>query len=269
MSQAALNVRPRNGAVKEKGPRQTYGAQAGGVVFLLLVIAAMFWCGWNVYAWMQDPHRMPLSRLVITGERHYTQDDDVRQMILALGEPGTFVTQDVNVIRQQIMRLPWVKQVSVRKQWPDVLKIHLVEYVPFARWNAGQLIDREGNIFSVPTSRLGSQPLPQLSGPDESVKAVLEGYQKMAQLLADHHLTLQQAVMTARHAWRLTLNDGVRVELGRQASMARLQRFIKLWPILSQQAQKEGKRIDYLDVRYDSGAAVGWTPVTDRTVSQQ
>ncbi|STM08208.1 cell division protein FtsQ [Escherichia coli] len=43
--------------------------------------------------------------------------------ILALGEPGTFMTQDVNIIQTQIeQRLPWIKQVSVRKQWPDELK---------------------------------------------------------------------------------------------------------------------------------------------------
>ena len=44
------------------------------------------------------------------------------------------MTQDVNIIQQQIERMPWIRQVTVRKQWPDELKIHLVEYVPFTRW---------------------------------------------------------------------------------------------------------------------------------------
>ena len=46
--------------------------------------------------WMEDAQRLPLSKLVLTGERHYTRNDDIRQSILALGEPGTFMTQDVN-----------------------------------------------------------------------------------------------------------------------------------------------------------------------------
>ncbi len=30
------------------------------------------------------------------------------------------MTQDVNIIQSQIERLPcWIKQASVRKQWPD------------------------------------------------------------------------------------------------------------------------------------------------------
>ncbi len=58
------------------------------------------------------------------------------------------MTRDVNIIQTQIeQRLPWIKQVSVRKQWPDELKIHLVEYVPIARWNDQHMVDAEGNTF--------------------------------------------------------------------------------------------------------------------------
>ena len=31
----------------------------------------------------------------------------------------------------------------MRKQWPDELKIHLVEYVPVARWNDLHMVDAE------------------------------------------------------------------------------------------------------------------------------
>ena len=78
------------------------------------------------------------------------------------------MTQDVDVIQQQIERLPWIKQASVRKQWPDELKIHLVEYVPVARWNDLHMVDAEGKAFSVPAERAGKQKLPLLYGPEGS-----------------------------------------------------------------------------------------------------
>lgn len=54
------------------------------------------------------------SVLVLTGERHYTRNDDIRQSTV-LGEPGTFMTQDVNIIQTGAeQRSPWIKQVSVR-----------------------------------------------------------------------------------------------------------------------------------------------------------
>lgn len=94
-----------------------------------------------VLNWMKDADRLPMSKLVLTGERHYTTNDNVRKAVLSLGTPGTFMKLDVNEVQQQLERIPWLRQVTVRKQWPDELKIHLVEYVPYARWNDSQMVD--------------------------------------------------------------------------------------------------------------------------------
>jgi cell division protein FtsQ len=209
---------------------------------------------------MEDAQRLPLSKLVVTGERHYTRNDDIRQSILALGPPGTFMTQDVNIIQQQIERLPWIKQASVRKQWPDELKIHLVEYVPIARWNDQHMIDAQGIAFSVPAERAVKQTLPMLSGPEGSEGEVLQGYRAMGDVLAKDKFTLKEAAMTARRSWQLTLNNGIKLNLGRGDTMKRLSRFVELYPVLQQQEQADNKRISYVDLRYDSGAAVGWQP---------
>ena len=257
MSQAALNARDREA---DNSPRRSNGTQLAGMIFLLMVLGTILWSGWVVVGWMQDASRLPLSRLVLTGERHFTTNDDVRQAILALGAPGTFMTQDVDIIQQQIERLPWIKQASVRKQWPDELKIHLVEYVPVAHWNDLHMVDAEGKSFTIPAQRLGNQKLPLLYGPEGSEQDVLEGYRAMNDVLAANKYQLKMASMTARHSWQLALDNDVRLELGRDDRMGRLQRFIGLYPVLLQQAQTENKRVSYVDLRYDSGASVGWAP---------
>lgn len=258
MSQAALNTRNRQ--EESTSTRRSNGGRLAGIIFLSAVLFTVFIGGWIVVGWMEDAQRLPLSKLVVTGERHYTRNDDIRQTILALGPPGTFMTQDVNIIQQQIERLPWIKQASVRKQWPDELKIHLVEYVPIARWNDQHMVDAEGNSFSVPADRTGKQTLPILSGPEGSEGEVLQGYRAMGEVLAKDKFTLKEAAMTARRSWQLTLNNGIRLNLGRGDTMKRLSRFVELYPILQQQGLADGKLVSYVDLRYDSGAAVGWQP---------
>ena len=194
------------------------------------------------------------------GKTHYTTNDDIRQAILSLGAPGTFMSQDVNVIQQQIERLPWIKQVSVRKQWPDELKIHLVEYVPVARWNDLHMVDAEGKSFSVPANHIGKETLPLLYGPEGNEQDVLDGYRQMSAVLAASKFSVKAASMTARHSRQLVTGDDVRIELGRSDNMKRLKRFIELWPVIQQQATADNKRVSYVDLRYDSGAAVGWAP---------
>ncbi|EKM0372598.1 cell division protein FtsQ [Cronobacter turicensis] len=267
MSQAALNTknRPEENTVS----RRNNGTRLAGIVFLLAVVLTVIFGGWMVLGWMEDAQRLPLSKLVVTGERHYTRNDDIRQSILALGAPGTFMTQDVNIIQNQIERLPWIKQASVRKQWPDELKIHLVEYVPIARWNDQHMIDTDGTAFSVPSGRASKQVLPLLYGPEGSENEVLQGYRSMGQVLAKDKFTLKEAAMTARRSWQVTLSNNIKLNLGRDDTMKRLERFVELYPVLQQQAQTDNKRISYVDLRYDSGAAVGWEPAPTEEINQQ
>ncbi|MFG1173758.1 cell division protein FtsQ [Erwiniaceae bacterium CAU 1747] len=260
MSQAALNVRNRDAKQDKARTGRSNGSRLAGILFLLMVIGTMLAGGFMVLKWMNDASRLPLSKLVVTGQTHYTRNDDIRQAILSLGEPGTFMSQDVDIIQQQIERLPWIQQVSVRKQWPDELKIHLVEYVPFARWNDVHMVDAEGKSFSVPASHQDKEVLPLLYGPEGSETEVLTGYRQMRDVLAASKFKLKAASMTARRSWQLVLDDDTRLELGRNEDMKRLKRFIDLYPTLQQQGQAENKRISYVDLRYDSGAAVGWTP---------
>ncbi len=258
MSQAAINIRNRE--TEDDANRRSNGGQLAGLLFLMMVLAIMVWSGWMVVGWMKDVHRLPLSRLVVTGHRYYTTNDDIRQAILSLGAPGTFMTQDVNVIQQQIERLPWIKQASVRKQWPDELKIHLVEYVPVARWNDLHMLDAGGKVFSVPAERMGNQAMPMLYGPEGGEQDVLAGYHAMNDVMVANKFQLKTVSMSARHSWQLTLADDTRLELGRDDRTQRLQRFIGIYPVLLQQARTDNKRISYVDLRYDAGVAVGWAP---------
>ncbi len=268
MSQAALNTRNRQ-EEEIASSRGSNGTRLAGIIFLCAVLLTMFISGWMVVGWMEDAQRLPLSKLVLTGDRHYTRNDDIRQSVLALGAPGTFMTQDVNIIQQQIERLPWIKQASVRKQWPDELKIHLVEYVPIARWNDQHMIDAQGNAFSVPAERTSKQVLPMLYGPEGSESEVLQGFDSMGAVLAKDKFMLKEAAMTARRSWVLTLNDGIKLNLGRSDTLERLNRFVELYPVLLKQAQTDNKRISYVDLRYDSGAAVGWVALPAEEINQQ
>ncbi|NIG62621.1 MAG: cell division protein FtsQ [Serratia symbiotica] len=258
MPQFALNARDRKVG---SNSRRSNGTQLAEIIFLLIVLGTSIWSGWLMIRWMKNASHQPLSRLVVTGERDHTTNDDIRQAILELGAPESFMTLDVYVIQKQIERLPWIKQVSVRKQWPDELKIHLVEYVPVARWNDLHRVDADGTSFSEPRDWVGKKTLPLLYGPEGCEKEVLEGYRAMSSMLAASKYTLKMVAMSARHSWQLALDNNSRLELGRNERTGRLQRFIDLYPLLQQQAQAESKRVSYVDLRYEYGASVGWVPL--------
>lgn len=257
MSQAARNSRDLSDT-DDDNTRPSNGTYLAGMIFFLMVLGTIIWSGWMILNWMKDADRLPISKLVLSGERTYTTNEDIRKAILSLGPPGTFMTMNVNEVQQQLETIPWLRQVTVRKQWPNELKIHLVEYVPYARWNDTYMLDPKGRVFSLPVELTAKNKYPLLYGAQGSEKDVLEGYQAMAKQLAASQLTLKSASMSPRHAWQLVLDNDTRIELGRLDPKGRINRFTELYPILLQQ---QDKRVDYVDLRYDSGAAVGWAPL--------
>jgi len=232
--------------------------QLARIIFLLMILVTLLWMIWIIISCTKDKRHLPLSKLTVTGERYFTTNDDIRKVFLALEIPTFFMKQDINVFQQHIERLPWIKQGSVRKQWPNKLRIHLVEHVPVARWNDLYLLSSEGKPFFVPLERIRDQKLILLYGSEGSEYDVLNGYQTINKVLSTSKFKIKKVIMSARHSWQLTLDNDVRLELGRDDLIRRLKRFVELYQLIKKEPDKQ---LNYIDLRYDSGAAVGWSPI--------
>ncbi|MBV7262006.1 cell division protein FtsQ/DivIB [Photobacterium sp. WH77] len=229
-------------------------SQWRGLSFLVLVITAMAWLFVAVVHWMTDANRLPLSQLIIQGELHHLTTDQVRQGILEMGSLGSFMLQDVDELQHALESLPWVAQASVRKQWPDTVKVYLVEHQPAAVWNDKYLVNLQGQVFHAPSSDVSGEPMVTLEGPDGSSEEMLKTWREMQPELQRGGLEIVRLSLNERRSWRIWLSNGIRLELGREARIERIKRFLWLYPDLEQQ----GKAVDYVDLRYDTGVAVGW-----------
>lgn len=254
MTQAARNSRC-------DGVQHTTGSQLSGLIFLIVVLCAIGWSSYIVVDWMKNSNYVPLSKLVITGDRQFTSNDDLRQVILEQGELQTFITQDVDQLQQDIRtKLPWIKQVSIRKHWPDELSIHVVEYQPYAYWNEQAFVDQYAQAFQLPQERLQTKQFPFFYGSEGQEQTVLDNYREVNTMLAKIDTKLRSISLNDRHSWTLILDNGIKLELGQQDKILRLKRFITLYPLLIEQTPVN-QQINYVDMRYKSGAAVGYAPI--------
>ncbi|WP_375057154.1 cell division protein FtsQ/DivIB [Zobellella sp. DQSA1] len=222
----------------------------GGLAFFLTVLSALLWGLWLLVMWMTAANQMPVNSLLIQGEHRYLSRDQVRESVLELPEVGNFFALEVDRVQQQLLSLPWVYQASVRKQWPDTLRVYIVEQPVAALWNQDAMVNAHGEIFEADHGEL---ELVSLSGPDEDAARVLEEYRALQRFLQPRGYNLARVHLTPRRSWELTLSNGLRLLLGRDDIEARLQRFIDVYPGIA-----ERERVAYLDLRYDTGLAVGW-----------
>ncbi|GAA5194322.1 cell division protein FtsQ/DivIB [Ferrimonas gelatinilytica] len=224
----------------------------GGLLFLLMVLAILVLGARWLTAFAANADRLPVEELALIGERRFTADEEVREAVREL-EQWSLFTADVAQIREALTALPWVDRAAVRREWPNRLRVYLVEQVPVARWHNGDWLNDRAEPFAAPP-RPDLSHLPLLAGPDGSAEKVWQMWQQLSELLALNGLTGQALQLNHRHAWTLRLDSGIELALGREDTLARAQRFIDLWPRLEQ----EGKPVQRVDLRYDTGLAVRW-----------
>ncbi|WP_300175389.1 cell division protein FtsQ/DivIB [uncultured Aliivibrio sp.] len=227
-----------------------------GALFLSLVVMISLWLVISTISWMTDEDRLPLSHIIIQGQLKHITTDDIREAIDSMDSIGTFMTQDVNKLQDALLSLPWIAQVSVRKQWPETIKVFVVENQPEATWNNRVIVNPDGVVFNAPMSDL-LEPKPALFGPETSSKEVLNFWHQLQNQFAPLNITVHSVALTDRLSWQVVLDNGIRLELGRDAREERVDRFVALY----KQLESKKNSIDYIDLRYDTGAAVGWKSV--------
>jgi cell division protein FtsQ len=213
-------------------------------LFALAVLLAVFGTGWYVV-------HMPafaLRELTLVGDTGNVTRAQV-ETIVKNELQGTFFTLNLPRLRVAFVKLPWVREVSLRRRWPAKLEVSIVEHVPLARWGNAALVNTHGEVFAAAYDG----KLPIFVGPSGTSKEIAIQYDFFRRQLALIDAKPVMVQMTPRRAWQVKLENGPTLELGREDIEARLARYIQ---VHTRSVAALKRRIDYVDLRYANGFAV-------------
>lgn len=232
-----------------------------GALVAFSVLAVLYGAG---HFLVHRPELLPIHRVRLAATPQRLGVDAVREVVRREVR-GNFFTVDIERLRQALQKLPWVRNVSIRRSFPDGLAVEFEEHQPLARWNGAALVNTLGEVFVAETE----QPLPEFAGIPGSSGEMAVQYEKFSQQLKPLDLQVRQLALSARHAWQLQLDNGMVVELGRDELQQRLARFVTVYPYslgaMRAEAPKSGKQgaaapqtlqVQYVDMRYRNGFAV-------------
>jgi cell division protein FtsQ len=140
---------------------------------------------------------------------------DPKDIFAALGfAPGQSIfAVNMQAARRHLLALEWVADAEVRRQYPDLVSVSIVERKPFAMWETPQgtyVVERSGRAIGLFDP--GSFPhLPVLLG-----EGATQGAAGLVDAVLAHRATAARVVGYARisdRRWNLLLNDGVVVKL--------------------------------------------------------
>lgn len=171
----------------------------------------------------------------------------------------SFFATDLAEVKAALEQRPWVESAAVRRVWPDRLAVEIREKKPLAYWNDDQLVSRAGELFA-PANRDVAGRLPQLAGPNDRVRDVIDMARQMADTLSAHGLGFAGLTLEPRGAWTLRLANGIEVALGRDQVAQRFERFVTVY---EDQLASRADEVQRIDARYTNGMAVQWKPLDE------
>jgi cell division protein FtsQ len=168
-----------------------------------------------------------IRQVNIEGATHQPKLSIYREVLE--GGSDSMLLADLPAMRARLVALPWVRDASIQRRWPDRLEIRIVERKPAAVWQHRgrlKLIDAEGAVL--PAGDLAPYALlPLLVGPhaDRQAAALLKLVATQPQLAGE----LRAAIWVGDRRWDLRMKSGETIALPEgPAAEAALMRFAEI-----------------------------------------
>ncbi len=197
---------------------------------------------------------LPVNKIAIVGEVEHLEQAQLAK-ILSTKEFSGMLSIDLQKLRNKVIQLPWVKEVQIRKIWPDTLSFSVEEFQAIAQVNQsyltdeGVLIERGSYITSQPVLQLDIDSAHMEKGPELLI--LLEKLQQVQARLAKHQLQVDKVKISENNSWLIQIENKFLIKTGRKKQLERIEKFVRIYAVI-----KDKKLLESIDLRYSNGLAV-------------
>jgi cell division protein FtsQ len=214
---------------------------AAAATVAVAALAGGAWYGFNAIS------SQPIERVAFAGDMNRIAPQDLENFARAV-VGGSESAASLEAVREAARKIPWVREATVRRRFPDAVEITFQVHEPLARWNDAALVSTRGDVFSADYEGT----LPRFHGRDGSAALMAGEYPALAKAVAPLAATVTELTLSPRGAWEVVLDSGLVLELGRDDVESRLARFARAWPLVSARALESR----HADLRYANGFAL-------------
>lgn len=218
---------------------------------LVFISAAVLFVIFATYVYSKND-LLPIQKIRITGK--FTHLDTA--LIEAQLQPylGTgFFSVDINRIQKELGTQAWIRNVSVRRVWPDQLSVAIVEQHAIARWDKSHLLSSTARVFEADSS--GFTHLPVIHGYEGQSAELLSRFRRLQQTFQKYSLEISELHEDNKGALNLVLNNSLEISLGSVDNEEKINSFLAVY---REQVKPRIEHIRHIDFRYSNGFAIAW-----------
>lgn len=219
--------RPARLLAHMKAPRRA-GLKAAAVFFAVTLTAGVVLGGhvMTVASAVTAAAGFRIENVKITGQSQTSEVDVLGA--LDIGTYPSLLTLDIEAAKARIEALPWVRQATLVKLFPDSLDIAIAERDPFALWQHDgltSLVDRSGRVIAE-TSDERYAALPRVVGAGAAER--VGEYTALLQAVPAIAKRARAGVLVSERRWNVVLDNGIEVMLPPDGAEAALERVAAL-----------------------------------------
>jgi cell division protein FtsQ len=232
--------------------------QGIGYGLWLLLLQTMLVCvliagGYFSLPWLKLAFDKPIHRVVIRGDLR-ALDQKAIENAVAIYDTDSFLDINLAALVDQLEAQPWIARARARRQWPDTVDIEIVEESPIAYWGSQWMVNAKGRIFEH-QGLYQDKPLPRLWSETAIPADTMNYYQIFEHQLQSIGLRLRGISQNLQGDWQLSLDNGLRVILGRADPASSVRYFVSIYQQVVLPAKQAALVVD---MRYRHGAAIRW-----------
>ncbi|NOX50238.1 MAG: FtsQ-type POTRA domain-containing protein [Gammaproteobacteria bacterium] len=195
---------------------------------------------------------VPVSKLVISGDLTQIEQANVRAALTS-GSLGGILTADLKLLESKLDGMHWARNVTVRRQWPNIILVSLTREMPMARWGKDQYISAGGHLLTLPDQYFD---IPSFDVAISSPHRAMEVFRLLDQIASREGLNINSLKQDDQGGWSLDFDNTITLALGSEQLNQRMHRFLLLHRRV---LLDEPRSVQYVDARYSSGVAVKYT----------
>ena len=195
---------------------------------------------------------MPIHSIQLVGSFEYLDQREVEADLQAYLGQG-FFSLDIHQLQQTLKDKSWTEVVSVRRIWPDQIRVAVREKQPLARWDGDHLLSASARVYLADTNDFAHLPLVYAANHEPAW--ALQQFRRLQTRFEAVDERLVSLRVDSRGAFEIELINGLQIKLGRDDIDRKIDRLANIY---LQQILPRREQIDRLDLRYSNGFAVAW-----------
>ena len=220
------------------------------LIFIIFIISLAFLF---IYADKSKSTYFHIKKITFSEKLKNSNQEDLTKIIKNYLDDKSFFNFKIDYLISELEKSEWIRNVNIRKVYPNEVRIIVEEHEPVAIWNGKKYINNFGELFNV---KKITKDLPILLSDETRIDKIFGYFSQFSKNLIKNNIdqTILKIEENEIRSLTIFLTSGFHIKLGSKDVDHKIGLFFKVYKSLK---TRDLKKIRYIDMRYSNGFSLG------------